>query len=76
VLFASKSVKFRVPNKVIIMEGAMLNWLFEINIKGIIKPDLACLAKTGKTWDEWHKIFGHMHVGAVKMMKDKDIRKM
>src|SRR5271168_2600058 len=62
VLFASKSVKFRAPNKVIIMEGTMLNRLFEMNIKGIIKPDLACPAKTGKTWDEWHRIFGHMHI--------------
>src|SRR5271155_2467232 len=52
VLFTSKSVKFRAPNKVIIMEGTMLNRLFEMNIKGVIKPDLACPAKTGKTWDD------------------------
>ena len=51
----------------------MLNWLFKMNIKGVIKPDLAYPAKTGKTWDEWHRIFGHMHMGAVKMMKDKEM---
>src|ERR1700678_2383037 len=73
VLFASKSVKFRAPNKVIIMEGTMLNRLFEMNIKGVMKPNLACPAKTGKTWDEWHRIFGHMHMGAVKMMKEKEM---
>ena len=60
VLFASRSVKFRAPNKAIIMEGTMLNQLFEMDIKGIIKPDLAYPAKTGKTWDKWHRIFGHI----------------
>ena len=51
----------------------MLNWLFEMNIKGVIKPNLAYPVKTGKSWDEWHRIFGHMHMGAVKMMKDKEM---
>ena len=51
----------------------MLNWLFEMNIKGVIKLDLAYPAKTRKSWDEWHRIFGHMHMGAVKMMKDKEM---
>src|SRR5271168_2346335 len=73
VLFASKSVKFRAPNRVIIMEGTMLNRLFKMNIKSVIKPDLACPAKTRKTWDEWKRIFGHMHMGAVKMMKEKEM---
>src|SRR5271168_1864588 len=26
-----------------------------------------------QTWDEWHRIFGHMHMGAVKMMKEKEM---
>ena len=51
----------------------MLNWLYEMNVKTLIKPDLACLVKTGKTQDEWHRIFGHMHMGAVKMMKEKNM---
>ena len=48
-LFGSKGVRIQAPNKNVIMEGTMLNWLYEMNVKTLIKPDLACLVKTGKT---------------------------
>lgn len=48
-LFGSKGVRVQAPNKNVIMEGTMLNWLYEKNVKTLIKPDLACLVKTGKT---------------------------
>lgn len=42
-----------------------------MNIKGIAKQDQAFPAKHGRTWDEWHRIFGHMNMGSVKMLKEK-----
>src|SRR5271168_4193245 len=30
-------------------------------------------AKSGRTWDQWHKIFGHLNMGSVKMLKDKNM---
>ena len=48
-----------------------MNRLFDMNVKGIAKHDQAYTAKHGRTWDEWHRIFGHLNMGSVKMLKEK-----
>ena len=53
------------------MEGQISNHLFDMNVKGVAKQDQGCPAKHGRTWDEWHRIFGHMNMGSVKMLKEK-----
>jgi transposase InsO family protein len=71
VLFSSPGVKIRSPTGTIIMEGRAANRLFEMNVKGVGKHDQACPAKHGRTWDEWHRIFGHLNMASVRMLKDK-----
>ena len=55
----------------IIMEGRISNWLFDMDVKGIAKQDQAYATKHGRTWDEWHRIFGHLNMGSIKMLKEK-----
>ena len=71
VLFSSPGVRFRAPNGTIIMEGQISNQLFDMDVKGIAKQDQAYAAKHGRTWDEWHRIFGHLNMGSIKMLKEK-----
>jgi GAG-pre-integrase domain len=73
VLFSSPGVKIRTPNGTIITEGWAANRLFEMNVKGIGKQDQACPAKHGRTWDEWHRIFGHLNMASVRMLKEKEM---
>ena len=44
-----------------------------MDIKDVVKYDQAYVAKSSYTWDEWHKIFGHLNMGSIKMLKDKDM---
>jgi hypothetical protein len=37
------------------------------------KQDHVFAAKKGHTWDEWHRIFGHLNMGSVKMLKKKEL---
>lgn len=58
------------------MEGWLNGRLFEMNIRSIAKQtntDKAYLAKNARTWDEWHWIFGHLQMGSVKMLKEKQM---
>ena len=71
VLFSSPRVKIRMPNGTIIMEGWAANRLFKMNVKGVGKQDQACPAKHRRTWDEWHRIFGHLNMASVRMLKEK-----
>ena len=73
VLFMSPGVRFQAPNKSIIMEGWLMNRLFDMNIKGIAKQDQSYPAKDSRTWDEWHRILGHLNMRSVKMLKQKDM---
>ena len=50
-----------------------MNRLFDMNVKGIAKHDQAYPAKHGRTLDEWHRIFGHLNMGSVKMLKEKEM---
>jgi hypothetical protein len=44
-----------------------------MNVKGVAKQDQVYPAKQAQIWDEWHRIFGHLNMGSVKMLRDKDM---
>ena len=71
VLFANGKVKFRTPNGKILMEGSAGGRMFEMQVRGVPAGDQAHVAKSGRTWDEWHRILGHLNIGSVKMLKSK-----
>jgi GAG-pre-integrase domain len=71
ILFSSPGVKIWAPNGLIIMEGQSANQLFKMNIRGIGQQDQACPAKHRRMWDEWHRIFGHLGMASVRMLKEK-----
>jgi len=60
----------------IIMSGPKRNGLYILNITPII-PHHAYAAQTPQnhTWHNWYKIMGHIYIGSVKMLKEKDIVK-
>ena len=70
-LFKEGMVKFQAPDKTILMEGTVHGQLFDMAVKPISKHDQAYPAKKSRTWDEWHRIFGHMTMGSIKMLKGK-----
>jgi hypothetical protein len=41
----------------------------------VIDPDVALAAKSDQTWDQWHRIFGHLNMASVKMLKSKGMMK-
>ena len=56
-----------------IAKGQKYGCLYLMDIKGIAKQDQAYMANNGCTWDQWHRIFGHLNMGSVKMLKDKNM---
>ena len=60
----------------IIMSGPKLNSLYILDITPIISHH-ACATQTSQnhTWHDWHKIIGHIYMGSVKMLKEKDMVK-
>jgi len=60
----------------IIMSGPKLNSLYILDITSIISHH-ACATQTSQnhTWHDWHKIIGHIYMGSVKMLKEKDMVK-
>jgi len=58
------------------MSGPKWNDLYILNITPIISH-YAYAAQTPQncTWYDWHKIIGHIYIGSVKMLKEKDMVK-
>jgi GAG-pre-integrase domain len=73
ILFAHGKVKFKAPNGKILMEGRASGRMFDMSIQGIPAGDQAHVAKSGKTWEEWHQILGHLNMGSVKVLKTKEM---
>jgi len=76
--FYQKGITIMSPNNQneIIISGPKQNSLYILNITPII-PHHAYAAQTPQnhTWHDWHKIMGHIYMGSVKMLKEKDIVK-
>ena len=62
-------------NEIIIL-GPKQNGLYMLNITPIISH-YACATQTLQNyiWYDWHKIMGHIYIGLVKMLKEKDVVK-
>jgi hypothetical protein len=73
ILFKGKMARFRAPGGTIFAEGTKHGQLFLMNVKGIAKQDQAFAAKHGRTWDDWHKIFGHLNMASIKMLHTKNM---
>ena len=58
------------------MSGPKQNSLYILNITPIISHH-AYVAQTPQNhiWHDWHKIMGHIYMGSVKMLKEKDMVK-
>ena len=73
VLFQDGKARFRSPGGTVIAAGQKYGRLYLMDVNGITKQDQAYAAKSGRTWDQWHRIFGHLNMGSVKMLKDKNM---
>ena len=56
----------------IMAQGTKILNLYLIDVKVSGKQDYAYSAKVSThTWDEWHKILGHINMASVKQLKSK-----
>jgi len=76
--FYQKGITITSPNNWngIIISGPKQNGLYMLDITPITSHH-ACAAQIPQnhTWHDWHKIIGHIYMGSVKMLKEKDIVK-
>ncbi|KAJ8468724.1 hypothetical protein ONZ45_g17140 [Pleurotus djamor] len=59
------------PRGTPVAEGVKKGGLYFLSCVGLSGSDTAYAAVQGRTWDEWHRALGHIHMGAVKMLKKK-----
>jgi len=58
------------------MSGPKQNSLYMLDITPIIPHHIyAAQTPQNRTWHDWHKVMGHIYMGSVKMLKEKDIVK-
>jgi len=76
--FYQKGITITSPNNQnkIIISGLKQNGLYMLDITSIISHH-ACTAQIpqNRTWHDWHKVMGHIYMGSVKMLKEKDMIK-
>jgi len=76
--FYQKGITIMSPNNQteIIMSGPKRNGLYMLDITPIISYHAyATQTPQNCTWHDWHKIMGHIYMGSVKMLKEKDMIK-
>ena len=57
-----------------IASGRKVDRLYQMDMRIADRdPDRALSATKARTWEEWHRIFGHMHMGTVKALKTKNM---
>jgi len=76
--FYQKGITITSPNNQneIIILGPKQNGLYMLDITPITSHH-ACTAQIPQncTWHDWHKVMGHIYMGSVKMLKEKDMVK-
>jgi len=76
--FYQKGITITSPNNQneIIISGPKQNGLYMLDITPITSYH-ACAAQIPQnhTWHDWHKVMGHIYMGSVKMLKEKDMVK-
>jgi hypothetical protein len=78
ILFKGKYMRIKSPRGIIMAKGTKVGWLYDMRIKALTKhsdakQDHTFAAKKGCTWDKWDRIFGHLNMGSVKMLKKKEL---
>jgi hypothetical protein len=78
ILFKGKYARIKSLRGIIMAKGTKVRRLYDMRIKALTKhsdakQDHTFAAKKGHTWDEWHRSFGHLNMGSVKMLKKKEL---
>ena len=67
--YSDTHVKFRAPDWTIMAQGTKISNLYLMDVKVLAKKDHAYSKKVkvnGHTWDEWHRILGHLNMASIK----------
>ncbi|KAJ3501876.1 hypothetical protein NMY22_g18774 [Coprinellus aureogranulatus] len=58
----------------IVRQGWKADHLYRLNARAVLRHDQANLATpTGKSWDGWHRIFGHIGMSTLEKMHTKNV---
>ena len=71
--FSNGKAKFITSRGATLMEGHAVGRLYIMDIRIPTKPDQAHAAKGAHTWDQWHRIMGHLNMGSIKMLKSRNM---
>ena len=72
VTFTENGVKFVTKSGTPFMEGKAAGTLFEVQAEPM-PIEKAHVTMTGRTWDQWHRILGHINMDSVKTSKEKEM---
>jgi hypothetical protein len=72
--FTEDSVKIRSHQGTVFAKGRKVGRIYIIrtHIHPAIQDNYVAVARP-KYWDKWHRILGHINVGAIKLMKSHDM---
>src|SRR4051812_864106 len=70
IIMEKDDLKIHSPKGEILGIGKKVRRLYKLDLSS---RDEAYISKAGCTWDEWHQIFGHMYVGSVQLLKQKNM---
>ena len=73
VAFNNGKTRFITNKGTILMEGQAVGWLYNMNVHIPTKRDQAHITKGAHTWDQWHRIMGHLNMGSIKMLRDRNM---
>ncbi|GLB42029.1 putative mitochondrial protein [Lyophyllum shimeji] len=62
--------------KIVIMRGlktAEHLYRLDARVGAPAAPDIALTVRSARTWEDWHRIFGHMAMKSVKLLKSKEM---
>lgn len=69
VLFSGNNIRFKSPSGTITAKGKKEGRLYNMDIRPFRTADKAYLTKEARTWEQWHKILGHISMDSIKLMK-------
>lgn len=67
-IFTENGVQFRSKNGTIFAEGTKIYNMFKMKTSPINNNKPTDFAFAARSWDDWHRTLGHIHMGAVKHM--------
>ena len=74
ILVTDTHVKFRAPDQTVMALGTKISNLYPMDVKVLAKQDHTYSTKVkvnAHTWDEWHRILGHLNMASIKQLKTK-----